>query len=111
MSYRVYICGFGDRALNDEEFKKLDEHKSNWSDGWSKDAYKLLDKRNNEFDNVKETFKSDDVVSGGKEIVMFADFEIDEGSEKSKVLEVVNDLKTSFSDFEFKAYGDDGAPL
>lgn len=88
----VYVTGISDTDLTPEEQSKLDEHKNKFSS-----VYNLLDKRDDSFKSIYETYKSE-----GKNIIIFAEVTNVDEDTKNKIIEAAKDLKSIFGNMEIE---------
>jgi sulfatase maturation enzyme AslB (radical SAM superfamily) len=88
----IYVTGIKNTDLSPEEQKKLDEHKNKFGS-----VYNLLDKRNDDFKSIYETYKSE-----GKNIVLFAEITNVDEDTKNRIIEAAKDLKSTFGDIDIE---------
>ncbi len=105
-SYTVYLVGFRENDLSADEQKNLDTHISKWGSGWSGNPYKPLDSRNPSFNDIASTF-ADEPRSDGKKIIIYQEIMI-EKSEKDKVIQAFNDMKSVLPGAILEAHDEGG---
>ncbi len=78
----IYITGFRDSNLTDEEKSKLDDIKSKHA------TYKIMDGRDGDFESIRETFKDE-----GKNIIIYAEITNADENKKNEVIESAKEMK------------------
>jgi len=103
MANTVYVCGFRSTDLQASEQTKLDQIIDKWkSEGWSRDPFHPIDCRHSDFKNIETFFMEENPRKNNEKIVVYNEINIDNETEKQKIVSAVKELQAALPDVIFE---------
>ena len=107
MAQTLYILGYREKDLTEQEHEKLMNHVEKWSsESIGKSRYSPFDSKDKKFSDVANTFAGETDRADNKKIIIYDDIEVENEENKKTILKACEELKSIFEDITFEVHSE-----